>query len=359
MPSPDRHRVELEPPRHLTLSSEAGPILLTIDAANRLPEGGDARIEARIGLAQFRTAMEQRQLGLDPALRTDPPAPAADGSVWIELRPMLSDERIEPGTLPELLDRLVDADDDPLLDASSWVTTRIGAADGGRAPQATVWHHLPSDAAAPTPADAVAAVAAFLREGAPDPGAAEGLDVAAALLVRWFGAGHTDGALRLAAGDVDDVGRHRGVADHLRSAWDVLVDDEVDPTAVDDGHGIVFAVDAPDTRWHAVIEQRDDDTLVVHSLSPVELPDDRIVECIELVLRLNLGLARSAFDLDLDTGELALRTGVDLGAADDIPTAIRRTIRSNVHTFGDHLAVLEAFAAGADVASSLALLDDD
>lgn len=351
----------------VTFCTDDADVTMAVAAISLGPAG--LRIEGRIAGEAHHRATQRGWFGLDPALRTDPPHRDADGTIWIELR--LGEMPSEPvGTteaeLVGWLDQLADApSDDPRRQHGVWMASRIGAATPAGPPQCTLWHYLTGDTGASTsPADAVAAMVAYLRDGTDDPASTAGLDAAAALLLRWFGddrfggvGGDTERALRLAATDLDEVGRRHGVTDHLLTAWDVLTDDAVDPVAVDGGRAIVFTVDGTGASWHAVVEQRDIDTLVVSSLSPVDLPLDRFVDGMELVLRCNRDLARSSFDLDVETGELALRTGVDLSDAADDGAAIRRAIHTNARSLDELLPALRAFAAGASVAESLAVLD--
>jgi hypothetical protein len=88
-------------------------------------------------------------------------------------------------------------------------------------------------------------------------------------------------------------------------------------TAMDDADGYAVDVEGDDGAWSAlVITDDENEVFVFYSLSPVDVPlDDPVAteRVSEFVDRVNLGLVGGTFELDRDTGEVRLRTGLELG----------------------------------------------
>jgi len=358
----------------------------------------DRRLTALMHAEAYRSALELGLFGLHTALLPDPPRPDPNGNITVELRLIASSSEPIGSTNADLrgwVDDLAGGTGADLA-VDAWVITAVG----GTAPEhRTLWHHLSEvpattarESAAATTSDVdrrsgdtgrgdlddldesvfdatIESVVAYLRDQTTGGDVGLDLDAAGELLSGWLAAGTVDPALALDATRRDLASALArgvpvdpdGLAEHLATAWSVLVDDGVRPALVDDGRGIVYPVAGERGEWHGVIEQRDPDTVVVYSLVPVDLPIDRFVDAMELTLRLNEGLTTSTFDLDVESGEMAVRTGVDLadrqpGSADAVQL-LRRSIHVNAAVLDDHLAAVEAFCDGATVAESVSLLE--
>jgi len=339
----------------------------------------DRRVEALLHHVAYANAERQGLLGLLPAILPDPPTPDSNGNITVELRLLMGSESIGT-TTAELRAWVAElasgSPDDPRLAVESWVATAIG----GTAPEhRTLWHHLaevPRAEPATTLDDldeatldaTIDSVVAYLRDQAPEQAAALDLDAAGDVISSWLERGMLDPAraVDVAGRDLADVlGGGAGhslddTAEHLAAAWQVLETEGAHATLVDEGRGIVYPVAGEHGQWYGVIEQRDPATVVVYSLVPVELPPERFVEAMELTLRLNEGMTTSSFDLDVDTGEMAVRTGLDLTGreprTDPALDGLRRAIRANAAVLDDHLEAVEAFCSGSTVSEAIASL---
>lgn len=361
------------------------PVVVTRAAVGPIADD-DRRLLVLMHVQAYRSALDLGWFGLHPAILPDPPEPDSNGNITVELRLIAPGGDPVGATNAELrswVDGLASGTGSDLA-VESWMITAIG----GTAPeQRTLWHHLASlpsvdadpvdDPDAPNAQDdpdesvfdtTIESVVAYLRDQAPDGDVDLDLDSAGELLSSWLAAGSIDPARALDATRRDLAGTlgmaaptdPSELAEHLAATWVVLVDDGAQPALVDEGRGIVYAVAGEHGNWHGVIEQRDADTVVVYSLVPVELPTDRFVDAMELTLRLNEGLTTSTFDLDVESGEMAVRTGVDL--SDRPPRSaeavglLRRSIHTNAAVLDDHLAAVVAFCNGETVSDALALL---
>lgn len=95
-------------------------------------------------------------------------------------------------------------------------------------------------------------------------------------------------------------------------------------TEVDDGRGFTIDVEGSTGAWSALVLTDDDDAVFCfYSLSPVGVPEGdaaATARMSELVDRANLGLVAGTFELDRDSGQVRLRTGLELGA---LPASLR------------------------------------
>ena len=94
-------------------------------------------------------------------------------------------------------------------------------------------------------------------------------------------------------------------------------------------------------EWTLWIQTREDEGLcLVWSSWPQAVPEDRRVAVMELVTRINPDLAVGAFELDLDRGQLSLRTSIDVTGDRLTEALVARLVGANVETFDDHLPAL-------------------
>ena len=84
-------------------------------------------------------------------------------------------------------------------------------------------------------------------------------------------------------------------------------------TEMEDGSGFAIDVEGSDTAWSALVLTDDDELVYVfYSLSPVDVPADKLERVSEFVDRANYGLVNAAFELDRESGDVRLRTGMEL-----------------------------------------------
>lgn len=87
-------------------------------------------------------------------------------------------------------------------------------------------------------------------------------------------------------------------------------------TPMNDERGYALDVEGSEGAWSAIILTNDDDLVFCfYSLAPVEVPLDEpatTARMSEFVDRANHGLVAGTFEFDRDTGEVRLRTGLEL-----------------------------------------------
>jgi len=129
-------------------------------------------------------------------------------------------------------------------------------------------------------------------------------------------------------------------------------------TAMDDDAGYAVDVEGSDGEWSAlVITDDDNDLFVFYSLSPVDVPDGdeaTMQRMSEFVDRANLGLVAATFELDRDTGEPRVRTGLEMAtlpaAVLDDPVVLQAVLldlaSANIRVMDRYLSGLVAVVAG-------------
>jgi hypothetical protein len=331
----------------------------------------DRRLRIKIHEEAYAQAVARSLFGLTPALLPDPPLPDSHGNVIIELR-VTADVPEPIGTSAVQLRQWVAAltectPDDIRLDAASWLVSGVGGPAAASPITPTLWHYLPDlsigldgapDTATQTAMESsIEAAVSYLTDAVPNDASALGFDVAGQLLNNLLLESQLDPGRAIEILRRDLVSPQTAVnTDLLSLAHAVLLQEGTSPSVAASGAALVYPIDGDNGSWHGVIEERMHDVIIVYSLVPVELPVARVVELLELTVRLNRDLGISNFDLDLDGGDFALRTGIDLRTSNDPAESIRHAIHANAETLDDHLGAIEAFIAGASVADSIALL---
>lgn len=98
-----------------------------------------------------------------------------------------------------------------------------------------------------------------------------------------------------------------------RAAAQVYADGGWPVTAMEDGSGFTVDIEGTDGAWSGLAITDDEaDRFVFYSLAPVEASPERRPAMAELLHRINRGLVAATFELDHDTGEVRVRTGVEL-----------------------------------------------
>jgi len=143
-------------------------------------------------------------------------------------------------------------------------------------------------------------------------------------------------------------------------------------TAMDEDGGYAVDVEGSDGAWSAlVITDDDNDLFVFYSVSPVDVPegDEATMQRMsEFVDRANLGLVAATFELDRDTGEPRVRTGLELATMPDVvlddPAVLQAIVldlaAANIRVMDRYLSGLVAVIAGSvPVADIVAEIEAD
>ncbi len=126
-------------------------------------------------------------------------------------------------------------------------------------------------------------------------------------------------------------------------------------TEMDDGSGFTLDVEGSDTAWSALVLTDDDEMVYVfYSLSPVDVPADKLERASEFVDRANYGLVNAAFELDRESGDVRLRTGMELATlppqyvADDdfLEAVVLDLAAANIGIFDRYVTGLVAVSMG-------------
>ncbi|MEO6885681.1 MAG: YbjN domain-containing protein [Jatrophihabitantaceae bacterium] len=85
-------------------------------------------------------------------------------------------------------------------------------------------------------------------------------------------------------------------------------------TELDDGSGFTLYIEGSEGAWSALALTDDDaHTFVFYSLAPVDAPPDGTDRMAEYLHRANHGLVSATFEFAYGTGEVRLRSGIELG----------------------------------------------
>ncbi len=95
--------------------------------------------------------------------------------------------------------------------------------------------------------------------------------------------------------------------------------------------------------------------VMVYSLHPWVVPEDRRLAMMELLIRANYGLVIGNFEMDPDDGELRFKTSIDVGSDRLSSELLARLVQHNLDAFEQYLPAVEAVIAGGD--DLLRLLD--
>jgi len=118
---------------------------------------------------------------------------------------------------------------------------------------------------------------------------------------------------------------------------------------VDDSGVATFAVRGAAGEWYgqlwwlAPTEQ-----LLVYSILPMPVPEQRREDVALLIGRINAQLALASFEIDLADGEARCRTGVAVALDDLHPDLARRAVHANVQAVDRYLPAIVRTVAGTD-----------
>jgi hypothetical protein len=100
--------------------------------------------------------------------------------------------------------------------------------------------------------------------------------------------------------------------------------------------------------------REDDEQLLVHSVLPEDVPEDRRADLALFLTRANFGLVLGNFELDLDDGELRYKTSIDVEGAVVVDKLIDNLVLANVATADRYLPGIRAVLEGADPTDAVA-----
>ncbi|SOD70964.1 putative sensory transduction regulator [Jatrophihabitans sp. GAS493] len=139
------------------------------------------------------------------------------------------------------------------------------------------------------------------------------------------------------------------------SAERVYLDNGWPATAMEDGTGFTLYIEGSENAWSALALTDDESSsFAFYSLSPVDAAPADLDRMAEYLHRANLGLLSGTFELDYDSGEVRLRSGLDFATlspellADDavLDSILLDLSAANVGTFDRYLVGLVAITLG-------------
>lgn len=126
----------------------------------------------------------------------------------------------------------------------------------------------------------------------------------------------------------------------------------------DHGDYLATLVSGKNGEWSAYFDIREnEDQIAVHSMVPVEIPDDQRTNVALFLTRANFGLAVGNFEFDLDDGETRYKTSIDLGGVDASDDLVDRLFTANIVTVDHYLPGLRAAARGEDPALAVSMIE--
>ncbi len=133
-----------------------------------------------------------------------------------------------------------------------------------------------------------------------------------------------------------------------QAAGQVYADGGWPAVELEDGSGFTLAIDGSDTSWSALAVTDDDgDAFVFYSLAPVDAPPEKLARVAEFLHRANLGLVTETFELNPDSGEIRLRTGIDLATLPPVLKEDGELLRAIVNDLSAaNVGVFDRYVAG-------------
>jgi hypothetical protein len=108
---------------------------------------------------------------------------------------------------------------------------------------------------------------------------------------------------------------------------------------------LVFSVAGDNGAWTAIAQARESQRQVLlYSIADEVVPEGRRGEAALLLARLNWGLPTATFELDLDDGQVRLRTSVAVGDGELTPGLLKPLLIANLTLMDRHLPAIRALA---------------
>ena len=118
---------------------------------------------------------------------------------------------------------------------------------------------------------------------------------------------------------------------------------------------LVFPVTGDHGDWTTAAQAREEARQAfIYSIAREHVPADARTEAAILMARLNWGLSLGTFELDLDDGQIRLRTSIDVGETELTPELVKPLLLSNLSLMDHYLPAIHAVADGATASEALA-----
>lgn len=139
----------------------------------------------------------------------------------------------------------------------------------------------------------------------------------------------------------------------------VLTEHGLGPQEAEKLGGFRLGMTGENGRFLAFAKADEDrDLATFYSIAPFVVDTERRDELMRLVTRINFGLRIGCFELDLDDGELRLRTTVAFGKGQREPELLQQAMWANIATMDRWLPALAAAAQqGLRAQQALALVE--
>ena len=128
---------------------------------------------------------------------------------------------------------------------------------------------------------------------------------------------------------------------------------------VDDGHDrLSFPVDAIPIGWRVHVWVRSpEQQVLVHSVFPSLVPEDRRDDVGRFLHRADFGSILGNFELDLDDGEVRYKTSIEVGDVHPSATLLRPLFVANIGTCHRYFPGIAAVIDGASPEDQIALIE--
>lgn len=116
---------------------------------------------------------------------------------------------------------------------------------------------------------------------------------------------------------------------------------------------VTFPFQGDDERWVTYAEAREDSRrVIVYSVVPFNVPQERRTGVAEYLTRANYGLQIGNFELDLDDGEVRFKTSLDVKGAELTRELVDRAIVMNLHAMNRYVGGIAALVGDASASPS-------
>lgn len=112
-------------------------------------------------------------------------------------------------------------------------------------------------------------------------------------------------------------------------------------------------------QWDCYIRADEESrNVVVYSVCPFTIPEERRAATTELLSRANYGLLTGNFEMDMDDGQIRFKTGIDVRGAELTEALVERLILPNMFAMTTYLPAITAMVdGGASPSEALAAVE--
>ncbi len=149
------------------------------------------------------------------------------------------------------------------------------------------------------------------------------------------------------------------MADTLTIAVRKMLEKEgIEPSSSGDPPALGFSVQGDAGEWACFVRiDEEREVIAFYSLCPLTADAARMDAVHEFLTRANWGLALGNFELDLDDGEIRVKTSMDLEGTKPAAAILKKLLYSNVAVMDLFLPGIALVLAGKSVAEGMAVLD--